>query len=137
MLIDARSLPVDTVGRADVCVVGAGAAGITLAMELRDRGLEVLLIESGGAEIDAATTDLYAGESVGNPIQSFQTRPEQRQDADRAEQPQQPEKRIRRAIVVTSNVPSEATGSGGGNGMQLIRSTQWYFQNQRLSSESR
>jgi choline dehydrogenase-like flavoprotein len=40
-------------------------------MELRDSGRRVLLVESGGEQIDAATTDLYAGESVGRPIRSL------------------------------------------------------------------
>lgn len=71
MLIDARTLPTGTVGRADICVIGSGAAGITLAMELLDSGRRVLLVESGGQQIDAATTDLYAGESVGRPIRSL------------------------------------------------------------------
>src|SRR5581483_988479 len=33
--------------RADVCIVGAGAAGLTLAHALRDSGLDVLVLESG------------------------------------------------------------------------------------------
>ena len=33
MIVDARSLPRNTVVDADVCIVGAGAAGITLARE--------------------------------------------------------------------------------------------------------
>lgn len=35
---------------AEVCVVGSGAAGITLACDLADRGISVLLIESGGLQ---------------------------------------------------------------------------------------
>ena len=33
--------------RADLCIVGAGAAGLTLAHALRDAGLDVLVLESG------------------------------------------------------------------------------------------
>ncbi len=33
----------------DVCIVGAGAAGITLARQLADRGKRVTPIESGNA----------------------------------------------------------------------------------------
>jgi choline dehydrogenase-like flavoprotein len=43
---------------ADVCVVGAGAAGIALALELEDSGLSVLLLESGGTAPDPALADL-------------------------------------------------------------------------------
>ncbi len=52
MIIGLGELPVDA--RADVCVVGAGAAGLTLALELERRGRRVLVLEAGG---DAATPD--------------------------------------------------------------------------------
>ncbi len=47
---------------ADICIVGAGAAGITLAHKLIDRGTDVLLLESGGLTPEANTQQLYAGE---------------------------------------------------------------------------
>jgi choline dehydrogenase-like flavoprotein len=46
----------------DICIVGAGAAGITLAQKLVDRGIDVLLLESGGFTPQANTQQLYAGE---------------------------------------------------------------------------
>jgi choline dehydrogenase-like flavoprotein len=46
---------------ADICIVGAGAAGITMALELLDSGIDVLLLESGGLKADKATQNLYAG----------------------------------------------------------------------------
>ena len=49
----------------DICIVGAGAAGITLARRLKDSGLNVLLLESGGADYEAETQDLYKGELSG------------------------------------------------------------------------
>ncbi len=67
MLIDARSLPSGTTRRADVCVIGGGAAGITIALELAGSGLEVLLLESGGEVEEPDTRDLAAGESIGRP----------------------------------------------------------------------
>jgi choline dehydrogenase-like flavoprotein len=67
VLIDARSLPQDERFHTDVCVVGAGAAGITLAKELAGHALRVLVIESGGLELDADTQALYRGRSVGLP----------------------------------------------------------------------
>lgn len=48
--------------RCDVCVVGAGPAGIPLALTLAERGLSVLLLESGTEVEDAATQALYEGE---------------------------------------------------------------------------
>lgn len=63
--IDARSLPPEEVLRGTVCIVGAGAAGIALALELAEAGVEVLLLESGGYEPEPATQALYGGENVG------------------------------------------------------------------------
>ena len=53
------------IGRADVCVVGAGAAGILLAVELARRGRRVLLLESGGREEEVDSQNLYASELAG------------------------------------------------------------------------
>ncbi|MGI4853744.1 MAG: GMC oxidoreductase [Janthinobacterium lividum] len=49
----------------DVCVVGAGAAGIVLAVELLRAGKRVVLLESGGDQLEAATQDLYRSDVVG------------------------------------------------------------------------
>jgi choline dehydrogenase-like flavoprotein len=62
MIDDARQVVRDATLRAQVCIVGAGAAGITLALELRRSGLSVLLLESGGLAPDAATQALNQGE---------------------------------------------------------------------------
>jgi choline dehydrogenase-like flavoprotein len=67
MIVDARRLSQDTVLDADLCIIGAGAAGITLAREFVGTSLQVCLLESGGLEPDPATQDLYAGEST-NPL---------------------------------------------------------------------
>lgn len=53
--------------RADVCVVGAGAAGIVLAVELARMGKRVVLLEAGGAEIEDRSQDPYGSEVVGLP----------------------------------------------------------------------
>jgi GMC oxidoreductase/Pyridine nucleotide-disulphide oxidoreductase len=47
MFIDAESLQSETTFFADIAVVGAGPAGIVLALELEKAGYEVALIESG------------------------------------------------------------------------------------------
>ena len=44
----------------DVCVVGAGPAGITLALKLAERGKKVLLLEGGGTEYSDRSQALYA-----------------------------------------------------------------------------
>lgn len=54
---------------ADVCIVGAGAAGIVLAAELVRQGRRVQLLESGGAETEAAVQALNACVYVGQPHQ--------------------------------------------------------------------
>jgi choline dehydrogenase-like flavoprotein len=51
---------------ADICIVGAGPAGITLAMELIDSGLKVILLESGEFQFDPEIQKLYAGDIVEN-----------------------------------------------------------------------
>ena len=51
----------------DVCIVGAGAAGITIAKELGDRGYKIALCEAGGLEYTASSQDNYKGEVIGDP----------------------------------------------------------------------
>jgi len=53
---------------ADVCIIGGGAAGITLARALASSNLSVVLLESGRFRLDPNTQDLYReGETVGLP----------------------------------------------------------------------
>jgi choline dehydrogenase-like flavoprotein len=66
VLLDARSIDNGSALRSDVCIIGAGPAGITLAKELIGSGLSVLLLESGGAKPDKVTQALAGGESVGH-----------------------------------------------------------------------
>jgi choline dehydrogenase-like flavoprotein len=61
MIIDARDLPDGATLTADVCIVGAGAAGITLALELAKDSIDVLVLESGGLRPEKATQELYSG----------------------------------------------------------------------------
>ena len=49
----------------DVCVIGAGPAGITLARRLAGQGLEVALMEAGGTEWSEESQAIAVGESVG------------------------------------------------------------------------
>lgn len=74
MFIDARRLPGGIEIQADVCIIGGGAAGITLAHELRGHGLRICLLESGGLNMEEATQELYAGEVVGLPYDLQTTR---------------------------------------------------------------
>jgi choline dehydrogenase-like flavoprotein len=58
---DARGLSADTELSVDLCIVGAGAAGITLADELAGSGISTLLLEAGGLEYDEASQQFYEG----------------------------------------------------------------------------
>ncbi len=51
--------------RYDVCVAGAGVAGITLARELANAGKRVLLLEGGDVDFTTESQDLYQGDIVG------------------------------------------------------------------------
>lgn len=62
MFVDARTVPYGSLVESDVAIIGAGAAGIAIARELRARPLRVVLLESGWFTPDAATQSLYAGE---------------------------------------------------------------------------
>jgi choline dehydrogenase-like flavoprotein len=61
MLIDSYDLPETAALQADICIVGAGAAGISMALALVGSGFEVLVLEAGGTTEEADTQALYAG----------------------------------------------------------------------------
>ena len=65
MHIDARKLSDHTVIEGDICIVGAGAAGISIAMEWIGAPYKVILLEGGGFEYDERVQDLYAGKNTG------------------------------------------------------------------------
>lgn len=48
-----------------ICIIGAGAAGITLTRRLLKAGQTVTLLESGGVDYEEITAELNAGGSVG------------------------------------------------------------------------
>lgn len=67
MIADAGAVPAGAHLQADLCIVGAGAAGIAIARELAGRDVRVALLESGGLSFEPATQALYRGRSVGLP----------------------------------------------------------------------
>jgi len=64
MLIDGRNIPVGERIDADICIIGAGAAGISIGNELAEAGLHVLVLEAGGHRHDKAVQAIYEGESL-------------------------------------------------------------------------
>jgi len=50
----------------DVCIAGAGIAGIVLAHQLATRGKRVLLLEAGGEEFSEVSQDSYKGNNIGH-----------------------------------------------------------------------
>lgn len=52
--------------RYDVCIVGAGPAGITIALQLARFKKKILLIEGGGLAYSSASQANYNGETVGD-----------------------------------------------------------------------
>jgi choline dehydrogenase-like flavoprotein len=51
----------------DLCIAGAGPAGITIALAVAEKMGRVVLLESGGFELEDATQDLYTGRNIGLP----------------------------------------------------------------------
>jgi len=67
MIVDAHSIDPGAVVDTDVCIVGGGTAGITLAREFIGAPFDVLLLESGGMTPDADTKSLHKGDNIGFP----------------------------------------------------------------------
>jgi len=62
MIADASSIENGACMKVDVCIVGAGPAGIALTLALSEKGFSVLMLESGYWSPDAKTQALYEGE---------------------------------------------------------------------------
>ncbi len=73
MIVDARSLPAGTVIDTEVCIIGGGAAGITLAREFIEASFRVALLESGAMDYEPETQELYDGQSIGQPFPDLTT----------------------------------------------------------------
>lgn len=67
MHTDGRFLTNESVIEGDICIVGAGAAGISMALEWNKTNAKVILLEGGGFAYDPKIQDLYAGKTTGQP----------------------------------------------------------------------
>ena len=65
MINDFREMTNETVIETDICIVGAGAAGISIAKYLNGSNISICLVESGGFEFEEETQSLYQGKNVG------------------------------------------------------------------------
>ena len=73
--IDAHRLPDSSEVNTDICIIGAGVAGITIASEFVGRSQEICLVESGKFLPDEDVQALYDIENVGYPVrENFMSR---------------------------------------------------------------
>jgi len=73
VIIDSRTIPPNKIIDADVCIVGAGVAGISVAREFYGNDVKVCVLESGGMTPDRATQSLLWGENTGQPYYPLDT----------------------------------------------------------------
>ena len=67
MVTDVRTIPDNHTLETDICIIGAGAAGITLAREFIGHPFRVSVLESRGFEFEAETQSLCDGKNIGLP----------------------------------------------------------------------
>ncbi|WP_138429438.1 FAD-dependent oxidoreductase [Fodinibius saliphilus] len=67
MIIDSSNIETGKVIATDICIIGAGVAGITVAREFINKDVNVLLLESGGLEPNPELQTLNTGKNVGTP----------------------------------------------------------------------
>jgi len=64
--VDARQLGSGKTLECDVCVIGGGPAGISVALELAECGAHVIVLESGGSENEPQIQELNDGATIGS-----------------------------------------------------------------------
>jgi len=72
MILDADDIEFNSAIKADVCIIGAGPAGITIARELIGTKFNVVLLESGGRVPDEKIQQLNKGKNIGLPYYELQ-----------------------------------------------------------------
>jgi choline dehydrogenase-like flavoprotein len=71
MILDGRTLPADARLSVDLCIIGAGPAGLSIAREFANSTVRVCVLESGGIDRESDIDRLGAGESVGYPYHAL------------------------------------------------------------------
>jgi flavin-dependent dehydrogenase len=69
MIVDARLIPDGTILSCDVVAVGSGPAGTSVALQLAERGAQVILLEAGGERYSRREQKHFAGEVVNPDLQ--------------------------------------------------------------------
>lgn len=65
MITDLDELGSDADREADLCIIGAGTAGLTLLRELFRTTLKIIVLESGGQDVEERTQNLYRCDIAG------------------------------------------------------------------------
>lgn len=68
MFVDSRTLVDNSAIHADICIVGAGPAGLAIAREFAGTNIRVAILESGGFEFQEEIAALTDGETEGDPF---------------------------------------------------------------------
>ncbi len=76
LITDLRNWPAERRIDGDICIIGGGAAGITLALQFAEtRKLGIVLLEAGGEQPEAESQQLYAVDNEGElPISGMSSR---------------------------------------------------------------
>src|SRR5215204_2266624 len=64
MIVDARQLVPGTNLKADICIVGAGPAGLLIASQLAALPIRIVVLEAGGQDASTLANDLLEGEDL-------------------------------------------------------------------------
>jgi len=65
MQIDLEQAPPGSEFQGDICVIGAGIAGLVLSQKLASYGFNIHLLEAGGPGLEQRSQDLYRGQMKG------------------------------------------------------------------------
>lgn len=65
MHIDARKLAANSIVEGDICIIGTGPAGLSMAMDWMKTPYKVILLEAGGFDYDDKIQDMLAGVGTG------------------------------------------------------------------------
>ena len=72
MIIDLQSGAPEGLPQDAICVIGAGAVGLCIAVSLARRGVPVVLLEGGGQTMETDAQALQEGRSVGHPFTNIE-----------------------------------------------------------------